>query len=109
MNIHSADEIIVCFPLLHLDIRTATVKEIYLLSRIIIIHSNIHVITAENNPLFSGNEFAATHRLVSRLEVVSNFLLLKIKYNRFSGEKTEKNPWLGWMIIDTLYAITLLK
>ena len=109
MNIHATNEIIMCFPLLHLDRIREFVKETYLLTCIVIIHSNIHVITAKNNPLLSGNEFAAAHGLVARLEVISNLLLFKIKYNRFSGEKTEKNPWLGWVIINTLYTVTLLK
>ena len=109
MNIHATNEIIVCFPLLHLNKIREFGKETYLLTCIVIVHSNIHVITAENNPLLSGDEFAATYGLVARLEVISDFLLLKIKYNRFSGEKAKKNPWFSWVIINTLYTVTLLK
>lgn len=106
VHIQSTDKIIVRHPLLHLPVnrRSSTC----FLARIVVVHTYLHIVTPKYDPLLSGNESTATDGLISRFEVVSNFLLLDVKNDRLSREKAEKHPGLGRVVIDALHAITLL-
>ena len=72
-------------------------------------HLDQHVVASKHDPLLPGNEAAATDGLIAGLEVVPDFLLLRVENDRLSREEAEKRPGLGGVVIDALYAVALLQ
>ena len=106
VNVDSTNEIIVGLPLSNL--RMETHQNTYFVSSVIVIYAHIQVVTPKDHPLLSSNKTATTYRLIARFKVVTNFLLFCIIHYHFSRKKTQENPRLSRVIIDTFYAITFL-
>ena len=107
VHVQSADEVVVRHPLLHLFVNRE--EDAHLLSRVVVVHAHFHVVTAKHDPLLPGNEAAATDGLIAGLEVVPDFLLLRVENDRLSREEAEKRPGLGGVVIDALHAVALLQ
>ena len=80
----------------------------YFLSCIIVIHTYIQIITSKYNPLLSSNKTTTTNWLITRLKMITYFILFCIIHDYFSWKHTQQDPWFCWMEICTFYTITLL-
>lgn len=87
------------------DIITVCFKRMNAFQRIIIKHSNLHVIGTSDNPVLAWHKFGSPYRQIAYFECFHQGLRLVIPDIDIALIQGAQHPWLGWMKIHTLYSV----